>query len=88
MVVSGGYPNSYEKGKQIYGLNTIVDSLCFHAGTKSDGPSSVTSGGRVIAITSCCKNIEFAIKKSYETIEKVSFEGMNYRKDIGFDLIK
>ena len=88
MLVSGGYPNSYEKGKQIYGLNTIVDSLCFHAGTKSDGPSSVTSGGRVIAITSYGKNIEFAIKKSYETIEKVSFEGMNYRKDIGFDLIK
>ena len=88
MLVSGGYPKAYQKGKQIFGLNTIVDSLCFHAGTKSDGPSSVTSGGRVIAITSYGKNIEFAIKKSYETIDKISFEGMNYRKDIGFDLIK
>lgn len=88
MLVSGGYPNEYEKGKQIFGLNTVVDSLCFHAGTKSDGPSSVTSGGRVIAITSYGKNIEVAIKKSYETVAKISFEGMNYRKDIGFDLIK
>ena len=88
MLVSGGYPNKYEKGKQIFGLNTVVDSICFHAGTKSDGPSSVTAGGRVVAITSYGKNIEFAIKKSYETIDKISFEGMNYRKDIGFDLIK
>jgi len=88
MLVSGGYPDKYEKGKQIFGLNTIVDSLCFHAGTKSDGPSSVTSGGRVMAITSYGKNIEFAIKKSYETVDKISFEGMHFRKDIGFDLIK
>ncbi len=88
MLVSGGYPKKYEKGKQIFGLNTIVDSICFHAGTKSDGPSSVTSGGRVVAITSYGKNIEFAVKKSYETIDKIKFEGMNFRKDIGFDLIK
>ena len=66
----------------------MVDSLCFHAGTTSDGPSSVTSGGRVLAVTSYGKNIEVAIKKSYESIEKISFDGMNYRKDIGFDLIK
>ncbi len=66
----------------------MVDSLCFHAGTQSDGPSSVTSGGRVIAVTSYGKNIEFAMKKSYESIEKISFDGMNYRKDIGSDLIK
>ena len=66
----------------------MVDSLCFHAGTLSDGPSSVTSGGRVLAVTSYGKNIEFAIKKSYESIEKISFDGMNYRKDIGSDLIK
>ena len=88
MLVSGGYPLSYKKGKQIYGLNSVVDSLCFHAGTTSDGPSSVTSGGRVLAVTSYGKNIEVAIKKSYESIEKISFDGMNYRKDIGFDLIK
>ena len=88
MLVSGGYPDKYAKGKQIFGLNTIVDSLCFHAGTKSDGPSSVTSGGRVMAITSYGKNIEVAIKKAYEAVDKISFEGMNYRKDIGFDLIK
>jgi len=88
MLVSGGYPKSYKKGKPIYGLNSVVDSLCFHAGTQSDGPSSVTSGGRVIAVTSYGKNIEFAMKKSYESIEKISFDGMNYRKDIGSDLIK
>ena len=88
MLVSGGYPKAYKKGKQIYGLNSVVDSLCFHAGTLSDGPSSVTSGGRVLAVTSYGKNIEFAIKKSYESIEKISFDGMNYRKDIGSDLIK
>lgn len=88
MLVSSGYPKAYKKGKQIYGLNSVVDSLCFHAGTRSDGPSSVTSGGRVLAVTSYGKNIEFAIKKSYEAIDKISFEGMNYRKDIGSDLIK
>ena len=88
MLVSGGYPKAYKKGKQIYGLNSVVDSLCFHAGTLSDGPSSVTSGGRVLAVTSYGKNIEFAIKKSYESIDKISFDGMNYRKDIGSDLIK
>jgi phosphoribosylamine--glycine ligase len=88
MLVSGGYPKAYKKGKPIYGLNSVVDSLCFHAGTRSDGPSSVTSGGRVLAVTSYGKNIEFAMKKSYESIDKISFEGMNYRKDIGFDLIK
>ena len=61
MMVAGGYPDVYEKGKQIYGLNSVVDSLVFHAGTIADGPSVLTSGGRVLAVTSYGKNIEVAI---------------------------
>jgi len=87
MMVSGGYPEAYEKGKQIYGLNGIVDSLVFHAGTVSDGPSVLTAGGRVLAVSSYGKNIEVAVEKSYESISKIQFENAFYRKDIGHDLI-
>jgi phosphoribosylamine--glycine ligase len=87
MMVSGGYPEAYEKGKQIYGLNGIVDSLVFHAGTVSDGPSVLTAGGRVLAVSSYGKNIEVAIEKSYESIAKIQFENAFYRKDIGHDVI-
>ena len=87
MMVSGGYPEAYEKGKQIYGLNGIVDSLVFHAGTVSDGPSVLTSGGRVLAVSSYGKNIEIAVEKSYESISKIQFENAFYRKDIGHDVI-
>jgi phosphoribosylamine--glycine ligase len=87
MMVSGGYPEAYEKGKQIYGLNGIVDSLVFHAGTVSDGPSVLTAGGRVLAVSSYGKNIEVAVEKSYESISKIQFENAFYRKDIGHDVI-
>ncbi|RZN84521.1 MAG: phosphoribosylamine--glycine ligase [Winogradskyella sp.] len=86
MLVSGGYPEAYEKGKEIKGLETIVDSIPFHAGAQLKGNKIVTSGGRVMAITSFGNNYEEAIKKSYQTIDKLSFDKMNYRKDIGFDL--
>ncbi|MCX6195965.1 MAG: phosphoribosylamine--glycine ligase, partial [Flavobacteriia bacterium] len=79
MMVAGGYPDVYEKGKQIYGLNSVVDSLVFHAGTIADGPSVLTSGGRVLAVTSYGKNIEVAIEKAYEAVSKISFEGAYYR---------
>ena len=86
MLVSGGYPESYEKGKVISGLNEIDGSIVFHAGTKVQGDEIVTSGGRVMAITSFGNNIEEALTKSYQNIEKIHFEKMNFRSDIGFDL--
>jgi len=88
MMVSGGYPESYEKGKAIYGLNGINDSLIFHAGTKADGPAIITAGGRVLAVTSYGKDLESALQKSYANIEKIEFDKSFYRKDIGFDLKK
>src|SRR5690554_963443 len=87
MMVSGGYPNEYIKGKTIYGLNAQTDSLIFHAGTASDGPAVVTAGGRVLAVTSYGKNVEDACRKTYETLENIEFEGAYYRKDIGKDLL-
>lgn len=86
MVVSGGYPEDYEKGKVISGLETIEDSLVFHAGTKLVNDQVVSNGGRVLAITSFGKTFDEAIKKSYQNINKLHFDKMNYRKDIGFDL--
>lgn len=87
MMVSGGYPDEYKKGKTIYGLNAQTDSLIFHAGTASDGPAVVTAGGRVLAVTSYGKNVEDACRKTYETLENIEFEGAYYRKDIGKDLL-
>ncbi|PNQ75441.1 phosphoribosylamine--glycine ligase [Hanstruepera neustonica] len=87
MMVSGGYPEAYEKGKEITGLDQVQDSIVFHAGaTLSDDNKIVTSGGRVMAITSYGKTYQEAIKKSYQNIEKLHFDKMYYRKDIGFDL--
>jgi phosphoribosylamine--glycine ligase len=87
MVVSGGYPEDFEKGKVITGLENITDSIVFHAGTKLDNENVVTNGGRVIAVTSYGDNFQEAIKKSYQNIDKLSFDKMYFRKDIGFDLI-
>jgi phosphoribosylamine--glycine ligase len=86
MTVSGGYPGNYEKGKEISGIDAIEDSLVFHAGTKLIGEKVVTNGGRVIAITSYGDNFKEALKTSYKNVSKLSFEGMNFREDIGFDL--
>lgn len=86
MLVSGGYPEAYEKGKAIKGLETIEDSLPFHAGATFRDDKIVTSGGRVMAITSYGTTFQEALKRSYKTIEKLHFDQMNYRKDIGFDL--
>jgi phosphoribosylamine--glycine ligase len=87
MVVSGGYPEDYDKGFEITGLEKIQDSIAFHAGTKLENDKVVTNGGRVIAITSFGANFQEAIKKSYQNIEKLHFDKMYYRKDIGFDLL-
>ena len=86
MLVSGGYPEAYEKGKKITGVEQIEGSIAFHAGALLKDGDIVTSGGRVMAITSYGATYQQAIKKSYQNIEKLHFDKMNYRKDIGFDL--
>lgn len=86
MTVSGGYPGSYEKAKEISGIDTITDSLVFHAGTLDKDGKTVTNGGRVMAITSFGENFKLALEISYRNVKKLSFDGINYRKDIGFDL--
>ncbi|TNE53791.1 MAG: phosphoribosylamine--glycine ligase [Bacteroidetes bacterium] len=87
VMVSGGYPEAYEKGKVIYGLNTVSGSMVFHAGTTSDGPTILSSGGRVLAVTSYGKSLEVALERSYKSIEQIEFEKANYRKDIGADVV-
>jgi len=86
MLVSGGYPEGYEKGKEILGLDKVEDSIIFHAGTNLNKGKVLTSGGRVLAITSFGDDFRGALEKSYRNIKKISFDKMNYRKDIGFDL--
>lgn len=87
MMVSGGYPEAYEKGKQIFGLNAVTDSIVFHAGTASDGPAVTTAGGRVLAVTSFGKDLQSALKRSYGSLEKIEFENSYFRKDIGHDVL-
>lgn len=86
MVVSGGYPEEYDKGFTISGIESISDSIVFHAGTKLESGQVVTNGGRVLAVTSFGDTYQEAIKKSYQNINKLHFDKMYFRKDIGFDL--
>lgn len=85
IVASGGYPEDYEKGKEITGLETVRDSIVFHAGTKADGNKVLTNGGRVLAVTSIADNILTAVKRSNASIEKINFDKKYYRKDIGYE---
>jgi len=87
MAVSGGYPGSYEKGFVINGLNNPVpaDSLVFHAGTGTNNGDVVTSGGRVLTVTSYGNSISAAVTKSKEVLKQISFDGMYYRQDIGYE---
>ena len=87
MLVSGGYPEDYTKGMPISGLETVTDSLVFHAGTAHKDGQVMSNGGRVLAVTSYGNDFQEALKKSYQNIEKLHFDTMYYRKDIGFDLI-
>ncbi len=87
MLVSGGYPEAYEKEKEISGISTINDSIVYHAGTINDNDQILTNGGRVLAVTSFGNTIEEALQKSYSSINNIHFDKMNYRKDIGFDLV-
>lgn len=87
VLVSGGYPEGFEKGFEIKGLEKVEDSLVFHAGSKLENDKIITSGGRVLAITSYGDSIEESTKKSYQNIEKLHFDKMYCRKDIGKDLL-
>jgi phosphoribosylamine--glycine ligase len=87
MLVSGGYPESYEKNKEITGFDAVEESIVFHAGTTFKENKVVSNGGRVMAVTSFGDTIEEALEKSYKSIDAIHFDKMNYRKDIGFDLV-
>jgi len=86
MLVSGGYPEAYTKGKVMSGLEKAEGSLIFHAGTKSENGEILTNGGRVLAVTSYGDDFKNALLVSNKNAEVINFEGKNYRKDIGFDL--
>ncbi len=89
MVVSGGYPESYPKGKTITGTDEVTESILFHAGTKRDGDGRlVTSGGRVISVSSLGESIPEALARSYGSIGRLHYDGMYFRRDIGQDLMK
>ena len=86
VLASGGYPEKYEKGKLITGLDNIFESTIFHAGTVKKDNNTYTNGGRVLSIVSSAHEMKEALRKSYNTISKIDFEGKTFRKDIGFDL--
>lgn len=86
MIVAGGYPGTYEKGKIILNLDQVEESVVFHAGTKADGQQVRTNGGRVLAVSSIAESMEEALLLSYKNAGKINFDGMYYRSDLGFDL--
>lgn len=88
VMVSGGYPGQYEKGKSIHGLDEPGKAQVFHAGTKLNEGVVQTNGGRVLAITGTGKNIKGALKTCYDSIDHITWEGAQYRKDIGYDLVQ
>lgn len=83
VMASGGYPGDYEKGKEIRGVEDVGDIVVFHAGTKRDGEKLLTSGGRVLNVTATGRDLQDALTKAYEGVSQISFEGAQYRKDIG-----
>jgi phosphoribosylamine--glycine ligase len=84
-MVSGGYPEEYEKGKAVTGLDD-TDAIVFHSGTKDQNGTVVTSGGRVFAVTGMANSQKEALESAYKNVEKIKFDKVNYRTDIGFDL--
>ncbi len=88
VLVSGGYPQAYEKGKVISGEEQVEDSIVFHAGTKQQNDQTVTNGGRVMAVVSLGNSIQEALKTSNKNADLIDFEGKYFRKDIGLDLLE
>ena len=88
VMVSGGYPGSYQKGKPISGLSEASESLIFHAGTKAEGNQVLTNGGRVLAITSLHDQLEDALALTYQQVNRLCWEEIYYRKDIGQDILQ
>jgi len=87
VLVSGGYPGKYEKGKVIYGLDLVSDCIVFHSGTKIENGNIVTNGGRVLAVTAYGSTLYEALQNAYRNASLISWEGMYYRTEIGFDLL-
>jgi phosphoribosylamine--glycine ligase len=86
MLVSGGYPEKYENGKVISGIDQVKDSIVFHAGTKPEDDKVVSAGGRVIAVSSYGKDRKEALETSYKNAKTIQFDKKYYRTDLGFDL--
>jgi phosphoribosylamine--glycine ligase len=89
ILASAGYPGEYEKGKEILGLDSAEraqDTLIFHAGTKKDGKKLLTNGGRVLGVTALDKDVDQAISKAYSAVDKINFDGVQFRRDIGYRL--
>lgn len=82
-MASGGYPAKYEKGKVITGLDSVTDSMVYHAGTKLSDGVMITNGGRVLGVTANAKTLDEAIKKAYADVKKIHFDGVHFRTDIG-----
>ena len=87
VLVSGGYPGDYEKGKVIHGHDVKTDALVFQAGTKIQDSKIVTDGGRVLTVTGRGKTLTEASKNAYKTVASINWEGVYFRKDIGVDLL-
>jgi phosphoribosylamine--glycine ligase len=87
VTVSGGYPGNYEKGKSIHGLDLLASELVFHAGTSQSETAVLTNGGRVLAFTSLAPTLKLAVNNSYQNINKICYDGIYYRRDIGKDLM-
>ena len=86
MTVAGGYPEAYEKGNEITGIDTVEDSIVFQAGTKLEGNKTLTNGGRVLAVTSFGNDFKEALNTSYKNVDKINFKDKYFRTDLGFDL--